>query len=270
MIQTAEERAQAKRIRAEQRKANKANHSSEANHHYTAEELERIRLESLEANANRPLFSHESTSTDQPSYPHVFSSGAHGNTLSVFGQKFSLPVGTTRVEKQFYEEVTIPPPRQVPFRMNERLIPISEMDSLSRGAFPGYKSLNRLQSVVYPLGYGSNENLLVCAPTGAGKTDVAMLTVLRAIGQHARNLEPIAGNGADAFGINKNDFKIVYVAPMKALAAEIVRKFSKRLNYLGIKVRELTGEFKDDAREGPTITSMAQLTDVESFPYFSR
>lgn len=119
------------------------------------------------------------------------------------------------------------------------------MDALSRGAFPGYQSLNRLQSVVFPLGYGSNENLLVCAPTGAGKTDVAMLTVLRAIKQHCRNPEGLAGGAADGFGIMKDDFKIVYVAPMKALAAEIVRKFSKRLAYLGIKVRELTGEFEE-------------------------
>ena len=31
-------------------------------------------------------------------------------------------------------------------------------------------------------------------------------------------------------------------APMKALAAEIVRKFSKRLKWLSINVRELTGK----------------------------
>merc|ERR1719233_1067363 len=40
------------------------------------------------------------------------------------------------------------------------------------------------------------------------------------------------------------DFKIVYVAPMKALAAEIVRKFSQRLGALGIVVKELTGDMQ--------------------------
>jgi len=35
------------------------------------------------------------------------------------------------------------------------------------------------------------------------------------------------------------DFKIVYIAPMKALAAEMVANFSKRLQYLNIVVREL-------------------------------
>jgi pre-mRNA-splicing helicase BRR2 len=38
-------------------------------------------------------------------------------------------------------------------------------------------------------------------------------------------------------------FKIVYVAPMKALVAEMVGNFSTRLGEAyGLKVRELTGE----------------------------
>lgn len=183
---------------------------------------------------------------DQPRYPHVFSSTASGNTLSIFGSKFALPVGTSRSDHKEYEEVTIPPPRPVPMRNAERLIPISEMEPLCRGAFPGYKSLNRLQSAVYPLGYSTNENLLVCAPTGAGKTDVAMLTVLRAISQYSADVHSMGGRG---FGIKLNDFKVIYVAPMKALAAEVVRKFSKRLSYLGVKVRELTGDMQMTRQE---------------------
>ena len=38
--------------------------------------------------------------------------------------------------------------------------------------------------------------------------------------------------------------KVVYVAPMKALAAEMTESFSKRLNPLGISVRELTGDMQ--------------------------
>ena len=43
------------------------------------------------------------------------------------------------------------------------------------------RSLNRIQSRIYPAAFGSNENLLVCAPTGAGKTNIAMLAVLREV-----------------------------------------------------------------------------------------
>lgn len=82
--------------------------------------------------------------------------------------------------------------------------------------------------------------MLVCAPTGAGKTDVAMLSILRVLSQHL--LPPIAGSRTpDVPRIAKDDFKIIYVAPMKALAAEVVRKFGKRLAWIGIQVRELTG-----------------------------
>ena len=37
-------------------------------------------------------------------------------------------------------------------------------------------------------------------------------------------------------------FKFVYVAPMKALAAEMTAGFGKRLEHLGITVRELMGD----------------------------
>jgi len=39
-----------------------------------------------------------------------------------------------------------------------------------------------------------------------------------------------------------SDYKIVYVSPMKALASEIVEKFTFRLKKHGVNVRELTGD----------------------------
>lgn len=57
---------------------------------------------------------------------------------------------------------------------------------------------------------------------GAGKTNIAMIAVLREVGLNMR------------YGvIQKGEFKIVYVAPMKALAAEVTSNFSKRLEPLG-------------------------------------
>ncbi|WFD36018.1 RNA helicase [Malassezia cuniculi] len=167
---------------------------------------------------------------DGPQYPNVFTSGEGG-------------MGTTRVQENFYEEITMPPSKPLPYRTGERLVPLEEMDHLCQGAFRNYKSLNRLQSAVYPTAYGSNENMLVCAPTGAGKTDVAMLTVLRCVSQYATVAPPAP------IHVRKDDFKIVYVAPMKALVSEIVAKFSKRLSYLGLKVRELTGDMQLTRKE---------------------
>ena len=73
--------------------------------------------------------------------------------------------------------------------------------------------------------------MLVCAPTGAGKTNVALLTMLETISHYMKN-------GI----IEKDKFKIVYIAPMKALVTEVVGNFSKRLEPLGLTVRELTGD----------------------------
>ncbi|PKI83976.1 RNA helicase [Malassezia vespertilionis] len=175
-------------------------------------------------------------------YPHVYAAPEQNNILTAGGARFSLPLGTMRTHENLYEEVTIPPSNPLPFRSTERLLPISEMDLVCRGAFRHYKTLNRLQSAVYPMAYQTNENLLICAPTGAGKTDVAMLSVLRCISRYAT----VDGT---QIHINKDAFKIVYVAPMKALVSEIVSKFSKRLAYLGIKVRELTGDMQLSRRE---------------------
>lgn len=41
--------------------------------------------------------------------------------------------------------------------------------------------LNTAQSYVFNHAYNSNENMLVCAPTGAGKTNIATMTILQAI-----------------------------------------------------------------------------------------
>lgn len=38
--------------------------------------------------------------------------------------------------------------------------------------------------------------------------------------------------------------KVVYIAPMKALAQEVVEKFSSKLHPLGFIVRELTGDMQ--------------------------
>jgi antiviral helicase SLH1 len=74
-----------------------------------------------------------------------------------------------------------------------------------------------------------------------GKTDAAMLTILHAIGQNV-SPNPAESPEASDFVVSLEDFKIVYVAPMKALAAEITQKLGSRLAWLGIKAREFTGD----------------------------
>jgi superfamily II DNA/RNA helicase len=42
-------------------------------------------------------------------------------------------------------------------------------------------ALNALQSAVVGVALHSNENMLVCAPTGAGKTNVALLAMMQQV-----------------------------------------------------------------------------------------
>ncbi|GAA5973379.1 hypothetical protein JCM11641_003101 [Rhodosporidiobolus odoratus] len=182
---------------------------------------------------------------EAPQYPNVYISSKNAG-MHIGGQKVALPVGTIRETKDKYEEVTIPAPRAVPFRFNEKLVPINELDAWGRRTFHAYKTLNRLQSIVYPVANKSNENMLVCAPTGAGKTDVALLAILRCLATLAPTFDsphtppPLPP---------ASQYKIVYVAPLKALAAEVTLKFSKRLAWAGVKVRELTGDMKLSKKE---------------------
>ncbi len=178
---------------------------------------------------------------DGPTYPHVYKAHSAGNTLTAGGKKYGLPVGSQRLEHQNYEEYSIPAAKVGTLGVGRKLVEIAEMDGLCRRTFTGYKSLNRMQSLVYPVAYQTSENMLICAPTGAGKTDAAMLAILNAIG-HNISPNPVAEPDATEFVVNTEDFKIIYVAPMKALAAEITQKLGKRLAWLGIQVREYTGD----------------------------
>ncbi|PHH71146.1 hypothetical protein CDD80_5490 [Ophiocordyceps camponoti-rufipedis] len=179
----------------------------------------------------------------EPQYPHVYKSYHAGNSLSSAGKKYGLPVGSERLQFDKYEEYAIPAGRKGELGPGQSLVKIGDMDGLCRETFKGYKTLNRMQSLVFPVAYKTNENMLICAPTGAGKTDAAMLTILHTIGQHA-SPSPVEDDQANEFVVDIDDFKIVYVAPMKALAAEITEKLGKRLAWLGIKCREYTGDMQ--------------------------
>ncbi|KAI1489464.1 Sec63 Brl domain-containing protein [Biscogniauxia mediterranea] len=174
-------------------------------------------------------------------YPHVYRAHSAGNTLSYAGKKYSLPVGSERRQFEKYEEQYIPAGKTGTLLPGHKLIQIADMDGLCRRTFKGYKTLNRMQSLVYPVAYKTSENMLICAPTGAGKTDAAMLTILQTIGQYVTP-NPIENRVATDFEIDTENFKIVYVAPMKALAAEITEKLGKRLAWLGVRCREYTGD----------------------------
>lgn len=203
-----------------------------------AEREEAARIRNRE-HKSAPLAAAQLRSSSE--YPHVYRAHDAGNTLSASGRKYLMPQGTERIERPLYEEYAIPAAKVGTLAQHQALVRIEDLDSLCRGTFTGYTALNRMQSLVYPVAYRTSENMLICAPTGAGKTDAAMLTILNTIARHCTP-NPFEQDDATDLLVRTEDFKIVYVAPMKALAAEIVDKLGKRLAWLGVRVRELTGD----------------------------
>lgn len=151
-----------------------------------------------------------------------------------------------------FEEVILPPPKQLDENTFQK-IPISNFPNWAQLGFKGFTHLNRVQSIVYNAAFNTDENILVCAPTGCGKTNIAMMTILREVGKRFEN------------GILRKDFKIVYVAPMKALAAEMTSGFRKRLAPLGLIVKEYTGDMqltKKEVEQTQVIVTTPEKWDI--------
>ncbi|KAN0134228.1 Sec63 Brl domain containing protein [Lactarius tabidus] len=184
----------------------------------------------------------------------AFSQGGH----LMSNKTTKLPQGSFKRAKKGYEEIHVPAPKSKPVVAGE-FVPISDLPEWARQGFPGLKTLNRVQSKLYPIAFGTDEPILLCAPTGAGKasfTNVAMLTILNELGKWR---DEASGS------FNLDAFKIVYVAPMKALVQEMVGNFTARLSPFGIKVGELTGDSqmtKQQIAETQIIVTTPEKWDV--------
>lgn len=153
---------------------------------------------------------------------------------------FVLPRGTVHSDTENVETFEIPAAERA-FQESQRRIEIQEFSENVREIFKDLSTLNLMQSMCFGVAYKSSENIvfmfkqfcslkLVCAPTGAGKTNVALMTIARQI-----ELD---------FEEPGRRSKIVYVTPMKALAAEITSKFSLKLRPLRVTVAEFTGDMR--------------------------
>lgn len=189
----------------------------------------------------------------------AFAAGGHTMT----NKRVELPPKSWRAQKKGYEEVHVPPLKPKPMASDEREIPIAELPAWARPAFKGMQKLNRVQSRLYATAMTSADNMLLSAPTGAGKTNVAMLTIMHEVGLHIlENNEP----GSSTVNVDLSAFKIVYVAPMKALVQEVVANLSQRLTpAYGIQVRELSGDVslsKQEVADTQIIVTTPEKWDV--------
>jgi hypothetical protein len=91
--------------------------------------------------------------------------------------------------------------------------------------FLPYPALNQAQAEVVPEILGHDKNLLVVAPTGAGKTVMGMTAALRAVVQQGR--------------------KAAWLVPQRSLADEFDRELAT-WRARGLKVERLSGEYATD------------------------
>ena len=97
-----------------------------------------------------------------------------------------------------------------------------------RGVF-SFTTFNRVQSAVARQVLESDNNMVIAAPTGSGKTALHELAVLRLLMTKG------------------NKLKVVYIAPNKALGQERHRVWSKTFGAVGLQVLEVTGDSENNA-----------------------
>ena len=165
-------------------------------------------------------------------YPFIFAEQSK-KILDDFGNKYSLPVNAVINDTELYREIILPPGKTKNFSVP--LIKLKDCSSFLQTLFKDIESFNEMQSIVFNCAYNSNENLLLSAPTSAGKTNVSLLTIARAIESTPKN--------------ELSSLKMVYVAPMKALVSEITGKFFSKLKAINMSVREISGDIQLSKQE---------------------
>lgn len=104
--------------------------------------------------------------------------------------------------------------------------------------FP-YNFLNAMQSQCFEAVYHTNENVVVSAPTGCGKTAILDIAITKLANENGQEKS-----------------KVVYLAPTKALCKEKAQHWAKTFGRAGMQVSEFTG---DTARADMGIVRSARI-----------
>ncbi|KAJ7709458.1 hypothetical protein B0H17DRAFT_1190666 [Mycena rosella] len=141
--------------------------------------------------------------------------------------QYQSNLGQQRHESTF--QAPVPPPQRGSNPRNSsgiRLRPVSELPDIYRGIFK-FGVFNAVQSTCFDTVFQSDENMVISAPTGSGKTVLFELAIIRMLRQAKDSGKSV---------------KCVYMAPTKALCSERQRDWTSKFDALGIKCCELTGD----------------------------
>jgi ATP-dependent DNA helicase HFM1/MER3 len=104
------------------------------------------------------------------------------------------------------------------------LVPVSDLCEQHRSLF-SFPLFNAIQSKCFYTVYNTNDNLVLSAPTGSGKTVIMELAICRLLNT-----------------LKDERFKVVYQAPTKSLCAERFRDWNRKFSALNLQCAELTGD----------------------------
>eukprot|EP00754_Rhynchopus_humris_P036903 Rhum_TRINITY_DN18999_c0_g1::Rhum_TRINITY_DN18999_c0_g1_i1::g.168732::m.168732/K15271/HFM1, MER3; ATP-dependent DNA helicase HFM1/MER3 len=100
-----------------------------------------------------------------------------------------------------------------------------------------FEAFNKVQSRCAGQLLGDDESMVVSSPTGSGKTVLMELAILRVFFYNET-----AGRYEVTLGETRNTRKVVYVAPIKALAYEKAKEWAAMLGPFGLRVKDVTGD----------------------------
>ncbi|KAF3388416.1 ATP-dependent DNA helicase MER3 [Penicillium rolfsii] len=104
------------------------------------------------------------------------------------------------------------------------LVSVNDLPEKYRSMYP-FTLFNAIQSKCFHPVYNSNDNIVLAAPTGSGKTVVMELAICRLLN-----------------ALKDERFKVVYQAPTKSLCSERFRDWNTKFAALDLKCAELTGD----------------------------
>lgn len=116
------------------------------------------------------------------------------------------------------------PDPTLPVVQGIELVPLSALPNQLRTVFK-FDIFNAVQSKCFAHAFKSNDNLVVSAPTGSGKTVIMELAICKIMGEAPHT-----------------DFKVVYQAPTKSLCSERFRDWQTKFGALNLHCAELTGD----------------------------
>ncbi|KAL4763068.1 putative DEAD/DEAH box DNA helicase (Mer3) [Aspergillus foveolatus] len=131
------------------------------------------------------------------------------------------------------------------------LLSVRELPDNYRPLF-NFPVFNAVQSKCFHTVYKSDDNVVIAAPTGSGKTVVMELAICRLL------------------NIRKDQkFKVVYQAPTKSLCSERFRDWNQKFHALGLQCAELTGD-TDHSQLGNVQNSQIIVTTPEKWDSMTR